>query len=91
MADNSLSPRAMREVADTDWTDDESVQKLEQTTRGVFALLMVGHDDTTENRQRARNYAVGALVSAFPRGARDDVRPRIEEIVQRVTKDESSR
>jgi hypothetical protein len=90
MAENRLSPRAMREIAETDWADQESVQKLEQTARSVFTMLMVGQEETEENKTRARNYAVGALVSAYPRSARDDMRPRIEELVAMATKDERS-
>jgi hypothetical protein len=91
MAENSLSPRAMREVAEMDWDDQESVKKLEETARGVFDALMVGHADTEENKTRARNYAVGALVSAFPRNKRDEVRSRIERVVVQATGGEEKR
>ena len=87
---NSLSPSVMQDVAKTDWSDTESVKTLEQTARKVFDALMVGQADTTEDKARARNYAVGALVGGFPRAERQDVRPKIEELVARVTGDPPS-
>jgi hypothetical protein len=90
MRDNGLTPRAKREVAETNWTDAKSVKKLEAAARVVFGTLMVGQPDTTENKTRARNWTVGALVGAFPRKERADVRLKVEELVARVTGDAPS-
>jgi hypothetical protein len=87
---NTLSPSVMRSIAQTDWSSAESVKRLEQTARAAFVALMVGQAGTEEAKTRARNYAVGAIVGAFPRADRQDVRSKVEELVARVTGDPPS-
>jgi hypothetical protein len=87
---NTLSPSVMRSIAQTDWSSAESVKTLEQTARAAFGALMAGHEDSEANKARARNYAVGAIVGAFPRAERQDVRPKVEELIARVTRDPPS-
>ena len=89
-AETSLTPRAMREVAETDWTDmgsGGSVSRTEAHAKRLFVLfvapLRASRDPDAENR--AREWTVGALVGAFPRAKREDVRPKVRALVERVT------
>jgi hypothetical protein len=88
-ADASLSPRAMREIAETDWTDTGTggtVERTEQHAKQIFALfvepLRASRDPDAENR--ASEWTVGALVGAFPRANRPDIRTKVRELVERV-------
>lgn len=82
----SLSPRVMREVAETDWTDVASVARAEQHAKQLFELLVAPLREKNEPDadSRAREWTIGALTSAFPRDKRADIRPKMRELVERV-------
>ncbi len=87
--DASLTPRAMREIAETVFSkdgDNATEQRTEQHAKSLFALLVAplraANEPDAENR--AMEWTVGALVGAFPRATREDVRPKVRALVERV-------
>lgn len=92
MAKKSLSPAAMREVADTKWNDVGSggtVARTEQHAKRLFDTLVapLREQNAPDAEAKARAWTIGALVGAFPWMKRMDIRAKVQELVERVTSD----
>jgi hypothetical protein len=90
MAKKSLTPQALREVAETKWSDVGSggtVSRTEQHAKQLFCALVapLREQNAPDAEAKARAWTIGALVGAFPRMKRMDIRAKVQELVERVT------
>jgi hypothetical protein len=87
MDKKAMGPSVMNRVAAIDWDKPEDIVWLERIARMMFDGLRAGADNTrTETaRESARMWTIGALVGAFPRMKRMDIRAKVQELVERVT------
>ena len=80
-----MSPRALKDFVDTDWSNKKAVAALEPRVVKLVELF----NGTTDKKDadaatRAQIWTVGVIVNAFPFAKRESVRPQIDALVGRV-------
>lgn len=82
----TLAPKALREVAETNWNNAADVARVREHAKQLFEQLVAPFREQGDAKadERAREWTIGALTAAFPRNERARIRSMIRELVGKM-------